>query len=118
MGDKNNDKPPNDDARSFWSSDWIEHGKQAQARNRVFSEFMNWIAEVKDVRLVEKASQLWHLLLDDGLSTAKVAAIIAALLYCITPLDICFDFIPILGLADDLLVVLSVLTYVGHKDTK
>ncbi len=100
----------------FWSSSWIESGKTAWARNRVLAEFTRWVAEVKDSRLAEKANELWQMLLDGGLTCTNMAIVISALLYCISPFDLCPDFIIIVGLIDDLLIVLSVLSYLGHKD--
>lgn len=98
----------------FHSSDWARKGSQEWARRKVFREFSRWVAELRDSRLAEKASRLWRILLEGGLTRADVAAVIGALLYCISPFDLCPDFIPILGYVDDLLVVMSVLSYLGR----
>lgn len=100
---------------AFRSSDWVKNGHQSWARRKVFTEFSRWVAELRDSRLADKAGKLWQILLDGGLTRADVAAVIGALLYCISPFDLSPDIIPILGYVDDLLVVMSVLSYLGRK---
>lgn len=97
----------------FQSSDWIRKGSREWARRKVFGEFTRWAAELRDSWLAEKAGRLWQMLLDGGLKRADVAVVIGALLYCISPIDLSPDAIPVLGYVDDLLMVMSVLSYLG-----
>ncbi len=99
----------------FRSSDWASKGSREWARRKVFAEFTRWVAELRDSRLAEKSAKLWQILLDGGLKRADVAAVIGALLYCIVPFDVSPDVIPIIGYIDDMLVVMSVLSYLGAK---
>ena len=62
-----------------------------------------------------EANKLWEILQSGGLRKADVAAVIGALLYLISPFDLIADFIPVIGLLDDLFVVSSMLRYLGRK---
>lgn len=52
-----------------------------------------------------------------GLTRSAAAAIVGALLYCISPIDFSPDVIPVIGLLDDLWVVICVLSYLGNGKT-
>lgn len=86
-------------------------------RRRVLEEFSAWVSSVKNVNLVAKAKVLWNYLHDGRVPIANKALIVAALLYCIVPVDLVPDYAPAAGLLDDLAVVLSVLAYVEMKTT-
>lgn len=101
--------------KNFQNSDWVRKGKCEWAKRKVFSEFSRWVAEVKNSRLAERANKLWVILLEGGLRRSDVAAVVGALLYLISPFDIVADFIPVIGLLDDLFVVSSMLRYFGRK---
>ena len=101
--------------KNFQNSDWVQKGKQGWARRKVFAEFSRWVSEVKNSRLAERANKLWEILQAGGLRKADVAAVIGALLYCISPFDLIADFIPVIGLLDDLFVITSMLKYLGRK---
>ena len=101
--------------KNFQHSDWVRKGKESWARRKVFGEFSRWVAEVKNSRLAERATKLWEILQAGGLRKADIAAVIGALLYLISPLDLIADFIPVIGLLDDLFVVTSMLKYFGRN---
>ena len=101
--------------KNFQNSDWVRKGKQGWAQRKVFAEFSRWVSEVKNSRLAERANKLWEILQSGGLRKADVAAVIGALLYLISPFDLIADFIPIIGMLDDLFVVSSMLRYLGRK---
>ena len=101
--------------KNFKNSDWVQKGKCEWARRKVFAEFSRWVAEVKNSRLAERANKLWEILHAGGLRKADIAAVIGALLYLISPFDIVMDFLPVIGLLDDLFVVSSMLRYLGRK---
>ena len=101
--------------KNFQHSDWVRKGKCEWAKRKVFSEFSRWVAEMKNSRLAERANKLWAILLEGGLRKSDVAAVIGALLYLISPFDLIVDFLPVVGLLDDLFVVTSMLKYFGRK---
>ena len=53
-----------------------------------------------------------EVVLDDDQVDAAIAAIVAALLYVLSPIDLIPDFIPIIGYVDDALVVSACLAMV------
>lgn len=112
MNDKNNMNALDCDA--FASSEWGEAGKSEWARRKVFAGFSRWVAGIRNRRLVERSGRLWKMLQAGGLTRSAAAAIVGALLYCISPLDLTPDVIPIIGLLDDLWVVACVLSYLGN----
>ena len=76
------------------------------------SEFVEKIARIAKragAQLVYVALILYYTLQSDKVSTTDKAIIIGALGYMISPLDVLPDAIPIVGLTDDLAVLLYVL---------
>ncbi len=74
-----------------------------------FVEKISRIAKRAGAKLVYAALILYYTLQSDKVSTANKALIIGALGYMISPLDVIPDAIPIVGLTDDLTVLLYVL---------
>ncbi len=74
-----------------------------------FVEKISRIAKRAGAKLVYAALILYYTLQSDRVSTADKALIIGALGYMISPLDVIPDAIPIVGLTDDLAVLLYVL---------
>jgi uncharacterized membrane protein YkvA (DUF1232 family) len=74
-----------------------------------FVEKISRIAKRAGAKLVYAALILFYTLQSDKVSTTNKALIIGALGYMISPLDVVPDAIPIVGLSDDLAVLLYVL---------
>ena len=74
-----------------------------------FVEKISRIAKRAGAKLVYAALILYYTLQSDKVSTANKALIIGALGYMISPLDVIPNAIPIVGLTDDLAVLLYVL---------
>ena len=74
-----------------------------------FVEKISRIAKRAGAKLVYAALILYYTLQSDKVSTANKALIIGALGYMISPLDVIPDAVPIVGLTDDLAVLLYVL---------
>ncbi len=65
--------------------------------------------------LVEYALILYHVLKDADTPTWARAAIVSALAYFISPLDLIPDFVPVVGFTDDIAALVSALgAVVGH----
>ena len=77
--------------------------------NSEFVEKIARIAKRAGAQLVYVALILYYTLQSDKVSTTDKAIIIGALGYMISPLDVLPDAIPIVGLTDDLAVLLYVL---------
>ena len=82
--------------------------------NSEFVEKIARIAKRAGAKLVYVALILYYTLQSDKVSTTDKAIIIGALGYMISPLDVLPDAIPIVGLTDDLAVLLYVLNKVGN----
>ena len=74
-----------------------------------FVEKISRIAKRAGAKLVYAALILFYTLQSDKVSTKDKALIIGALGYLISPLDVVPDAIPIVGLGDDLAVLIYVL---------
>lgn len=74
-----------------------------------FIEKISRIAKRAGAKLVYAALILYYALQSNRVSTADKAMIIGALGYMIAPLDVIPDAIPIVGLGDDLAVLVFVL---------
>lgn len=74
-----------------------------------FTEKISRIAKRAGAKLVYAALILYYTLQSDKVSKADKAIIIGALGYMISPLDVMPDAIPIVGLTDDLAVLIYVL---------
>ena len=74
-----------------------------------FVEKISRIAKRTGAKLVYAALILYYTLQSDKISANDKAIIIGALGYMISPLDVVPDAIPIVGLSDDLAVLLYVL---------
>ena len=77
-----------------------------------FVEKISRIAKRAGAKLVYAALILYYTLQSDKVSTKDKALIIGALGYLISPLDVVPDAIPIVGLGDDLAVLIYVLKLV------
>jgi len=96
-------------------SDWLKEAQTPEGEERVEAEFGGWLAGLRHTRLAEKASRLWRMFREGALTGFEKALVVGALLYCITPIDLAPDLIPIIGCVDDLAVVLGVLAYLDCK---
>lgn len=56
--------------------------------------------------MIERAKAIWRLFSTGGLNKVDKWALVLALLYCLSPIDVIPDVIPFFGFLDDLLVVL------------
>lgn len=80
------------------------------------SEFLEKIAKIAKragAKLVYVALILYYTLQSDKVSIKDKAIIVGALGYLISPLDVIPDAIPIVGLGDDLAVLLYVISKIG-----
>lgn len=82
--------------------------------NSGFLEKISKIAKRAGAKLVYVALVLYYTLQNDKVSIKDKAIIVGALGYLISPLDVIPDAIPIIGLGDDLAVLLYVLNKIGH----
>ncbi len=79
-----------------------------------FLEKISKIAKRAGAKLVYVSLILYYTLQSDKVSIKDKAIIVGALGYLISPLDVVPDAIPIIGLGDDLAVLLYVLNKVGN----
>ena len=77
-----------------------------------FVEKISRVAKRAGAKLVYAALILFYTLQSDKISTKDKAIIIGALGYLVSPLDVVPDAIPIVGLSDDLAVLIYVLKMV------
>lgn len=82
--------------------------------NSGFLEKISKIAKRAGAKLVYVALVLYYTLQNDKVSIKDKAIIVGALGYLISPLDVIPDAIPIIGLGDDLAVLMYVLNKIGH----
>ena len=81
--------------------------------NRDFLDKVQRIAKRAGSKLVYGSLLLYYTIQSDKVSRTDKAIIIGALGYLISPLDVMPDAIPIVGLADDMAVLVYVLKKVG-----
>ncbi len=65
--------------------------------------------------LSKRAKLLWDLFTKGGMTRTDKIILIVALLYCLSPIDIVPDVVPVVGWLDDLLVVLLSLRSVTNN---
>ncbi len=82
--------------------------------NGEFLEKISKIAKRAGAKLVYVALILYYTLQSDKVAIKDKAIIIGSLGYLISPLDVIPDAIPIVGLGDDLAVLLYVLNKIGN----
>lgn len=82
--------------------------------NKDFLEKISKIAKRAGAKLVYAALILYNTLQSDKVSIKDKAIIVGALGYLISPLDVIPDAIPIIGLGDDLAVLLYVISKLGN----
>lgn len=81
--------------------------------NKDFLDKISKIAKRAGAKLVYAALILYNTLQSDKVSIKDKAIIVGALGYLISPLDVIPDAIPIIGLGDDLAVLLYVISKLG-----
>lgn len=82
--------------------------------NKDFLDKISKIAKRAGAKLVYAALILYNTLQSDKVSIKDKAIIVGALGYLISPLDVIPDAIPIIGLGDDLAVLLYVISKLGN----
>jgi uncharacterized membrane protein YkvA (DUF1232 family) len=113
MKNSNNTSDKLREAMNIMESSGLENHVCSSAKNKVLTEFSTWIASLKNINLAAKAKELWRYLNDCQVPLSDKAVIVAALVYCISPIDLVPDHIPLAGLLDDLSVVLRVMAFVA-----
>lgn len=110
MNNENNTIP--DELRR---SDWLKKAQMPEGETKVAAELPGWLAALRNSRLVEKVTRLWRLFRNGTLTGFEKALVVGALLYCIAPMDMVPDLVPLIGYVDDLAVVLGVLAYLDRE---
>ena len=82
--------------------------------NGEFLEKISKIAKRAGAKLVYTALVLYYTLQSDKVALKDKAIIVGALGYLVSPLDVIPDAIPIVGLGDDLAVLLYVIGKIGN----
>ena len=82
--------------------------------NGEFLEKISKIAKLAGAKLVYIALVLYYTLQSDKVALKDKAIIVGALGYLVSPLDVIPDAIPIVGLGDDLAVLLYVIGKIGN----
>lgn len=95
--------------------DWMKEIACSGDEEKVEAEFESWHEKLGGSRLAAKVGRLWHLFKSGKLSGFDKAVVVGALLYCISPIDLSPDIVPLAGYLDDLVVVLGVLAYLDGK---
>ncbi len=65
--------------------------------------------------LINRAKAIWKLFTGGGLDKTDKIVLVLALLYCLSPIDIVPDVVPIVGFLDDLVLVLAALRHISGK---
>lgn len=68
--------------------------------------------------ILERALLLWSILVDRGTPAWARVAIVACLGYFVAPMDAVPDFVPVVGLADDLSAMVLLLARLEHLATE
>lgn len=63
------------------------------------------------MNVVDRAKAIWNLFTTGGLTKADKWILVLALLYCLSPIDIVPDIVPVLGFMDDLLVAVMAMRH-------
>ena len=85
-----------------------------KSTNGEFLEKISKIAKRAGAKLVYIALVLYYTLQSDKVALKDKAIIVGALGYLVSPLDVIPDAIPIVGLGDDLAVLLYVIGKIGN----
>ncbi len=109
MNNENNAIP-----KELRSSNWLKEAATPEGEAKAAAEFAGWLAALRNSGLAEKATRLWRLFRNGTLTGFEKALVVGALLYCIAPIDMIPDIIPLVGWVDDLAVVMGVLAYLDR----
>ena len=67
------------------------------------------------MKVVDRAKAIWNLFTSGAMTKMDKIVLVAALLYCLSPIDIIPDVVPVVGLLDDLLVVLASVRHFSRR---
>lgn len=89
------------------NGDWTDR----RFAGKPLSEWMTYVAALPDMFHLS-VKLVW----DDDVPLARKAALIAALTYVVTPLDIIPEFIPVIGQLDDLVILAKALQFLMDRN--
>ena len=67
------------------------------------------------MKVVERAKAIWNLFTSGKMTKMDKIVLVLALLYCLSPVDIIPDVVPVIGLLDDVLVVLASVRHFSRR---
>ncbi|MCD8140559.1 MAG: DUF1232 domain-containing protein [Planctomycetaceae bacterium] len=67
------------------------------------------------MNLVERVKTLWKLFTGGGMTKADKIIMLIAVVYCLSPIDVIPDVVPMVGFLDDFLVILATLRHLSNK---
>ena len=94
---------------------WWREASKPGAEESILSRLAQWLKGSVSPKLIKLVQQLLAFYCCPQISVLQKAWIGAALLYCLDPLDLVPDFVPVLGWLDDIAVVTLVLTWVQDQ---
>ena len=128
LGKKNKEAPPDDQPKVI-DVEFEEGGDEFEGQQKEYQEAYSddkyWTKLKSSINklpadmklLIEKALVLYYCAKDHHVPTHVKAVIIGALGYFIVPLDVVPDMIPVMGLIDDLAVLLVAYRYIEEYIT-
>lgn len=101
--------------RDFFHSRWCREAASPESRQRLAREFSGWTRRVDHAGLQERCRQLWQFFCSDEIRKREKILLGGVLLYCISPLDLIPDYLPVIGWLDDFAIAGMALRYVFKR---
>lgn len=101
--------------REFLESKWVAMAQKPGAATNLGAKLARWTRRVRSFKLVSKARRLYLYFQSGRVTRGEKALVLGALLYLISPVDLMPDWIPLVGLFDDLGVATFALNYILKK---
>ena len=99
----------------FLNSKWCKAAAAADGQSQIGKQYRRWSKYATSKPLLERCRQIFQFFTHPDVAASDKILLGGALLYCLTPIDLLPDFLPVIGWLDDIGVASMALTFIFER---